>query len=638
MRRVAGVLALSVLLAGSAFGADPPPAATTNGTIMSVTVYRGQALVTREVTVPAPAGLREVVVGDLPERILPGSIYAESADGVEVRSVLYRERAVSQDVRADVRKLDDQIRTTGDQIAANERGRQVTEEQKAYLTKLEQFAAPTANMELTKGVLNAETLKTLTNYVFEQRKALADQALKLTIDLRQLNETLATLQRQRDEITAGSAKTVREAVVFGNLKAAGGKMRIRYMVDQATWDPSYNIRADGKGGVKVEYNASIQQQSGEDWTNVTMTLSTASPSLAANAPMLTPLAIALTSEGGGVSGPGGKALSYSEVKQDFAAKRKEAEYQRQIAIGNSTANGNVQAGGGGVVGGAGGGLFGGANSGGQQSGGAQGSNWNGDADVNLNDIAGQEQVAELLARDSKDKDDRTGLSRRMSEVISVTYDLPQATSLPSRSDRQLIQVALLPVKAQFFKVAVPVLTNYVYDQATLTNDSKMVLLAGPVASYMAGQFVGHADIPTVAAGEQFDVGFGIDSSLRASRERVDKGETVQGGNKLLNYTYRLSIENFAGEPVDVRLMDRLPTAKDTVKDSDIRVTLDTAAAEVSKDPDYLRTDRKKGLLRWDVKVPGQAVGEKAFGLEYKFKVEYDKAMSISGMPAAQFTH
>ena len=41
----------------------------------------------------------------------------------------------------------------------------------------------------------------------------------------------------------------------------------------------------------------------------------------------------------------------------------------------------------------------------------------------------------------------------------------------------------------------------------------MVLLAGPVASYMAGQFVGHADIPTVAAGEQFDVGFGIDSSF-----------------------------------------------------------------------------------------------------------------------------
>ncbi len=337
------------------------------------------------------------------------------------------------------------------------------------------------------------------------------------------------------------------------------------------------------------------------------------------------------------------------MKQDFAAKRKEAEYQRQITISNSglqnmTANGNVQAGGGG-------GLYSGGNANapagglmGQPqpvgAGAQQGGNWvtNGDFDVNLNDIAGQEQVAELLARDSKDKDDRGALAaRRMSEVISVTYELPQATSLPSRSDRQLIQVALLPLKAQFYKVAVPVLTNYVYDQATLTNDSKMVLLAGPVASYMAGQFVGHAEIPTVAAGEQFDVGFGIDSSLRASRERVDKSETVQGGNMLLNYTYRLAIENFGSEPADVRLMDRLPTTKDTVKESEIRVTLDSTTVEVSKDPDYLRTERKKGLLRWDVKVPAQAIGDKAYGLEYKFNVEYDRAMSISGMPAAQFT-
>ena len=115
---------------------------------------------------------------------------------------------------------------------------------------------------------------------------------------------------------------------------------------------------------------------------------------------------------------------------------------------------------------------------------------------------------------------------------------------------------------------------------------------------------------------------------------MDKGETVQGGNKLLSYTYRLSIENFGGEASDVRLMDRLPIVQDSVKESEIRVTLDSTAVDVSKDPDYLRTERKKGLLRWDVKVPGQAIGEKAYGLEYKFKVEYNKAMSISGVPTA----
>ncbi len=62
----------------------------------------------------------------------------------------------------------------------------------------------------------------------------------------------------------------------------------------ATWTPSYNIRTDAdRKNVRVEYNASIVQTSGEDWTSVNMTLSTATPSLVAQAPKLDPLAIAL---------------------------------------------------------------------------------------------------------------------------------------------------------------------------------------------------------------------------------------------------------------------------------------------------------------------------------------------------------
>src|SRR5689334_8764398 len=92
---------------------------STKGRLDEVTVYRGQALVTRLVEIPGPAGLREVVVTELPEHVQPASIYAESADGVEVRSVLYRIRPVEQDVRDEVRKLDKQIREVQDQVQTN---------------------------------------------------------------------------------------------------------------------------------------------------------------------------------------------------------------------------------------------------------------------------------------------------------------------------------------------------------------------------------------------------------------------------------------------------------------------------------------------------------------------------------------
>ena len=218
-------------------------------------------------------------------------------------------------------------------------------------------------------------------------------------------------------------------------------------------------------------------------------------------------------------------------------------------------------------------------------------------------------------------------ARNPHEGIVVTYQLPAHTSLPSRADRQLIQIASVPVESTFYKVAVPVLTNYVYDEAQVVNTSKNVLLAGPIASYVGGEFVGNGEIPTVAAGQTFTVGFGIDSSLHATRERVDKVESVQGGNKVINYTYRIAIDNFGTIPAAVRIMDRLPTAKD----SEVKITLvETPGTELSKDKEYLQFQRKDGILRWDVTVPAEKNGSEAFAMSYKMTMEYDKNLAITG--------
>jgi len=56
------------------------------GSVARVTVYRGQALVTRSVEVELPADGSEIVVSDLPPNIIPESIYAQAADDVKVLS------------------------------------------------------------------------------------------------------------------------------------------------------------------------------------------------------------------------------------------------------------------------------------------------------------------------------------------------------------------------------------------------------------------------------------------------------------------------------------------------------------------------------------------------------------------------
>ncbi len=110
-----------------------------------------------------------------------------------------------------------------------------------------------------------------------------------------------------------------------------------------------------------------------------------------------------------------------------------------------------------------------------------------------------------------------------------------------------------------------------------------------------------------------------------------KSESIQGGNRVVDFTYQVEIENFGSELAHLRLYDRMPTAKE----NEVKLTLVAPNPALSEDPRYQQQDRKKGLLRWDVKVPAQAIGEKAFTLDYQMQMEYDKQLSIAGMPAAK---
>ena len=221
--------------------------------------------------------------------------------------------------------------------------------------------------------------------------------------------------------------------------------------------------------------------------------------------------------------------------------------------------------------------------------------------------------------------------RTEDEALSVTYDLPGKISLPSRDDQQMVRIASLKLKGEFYYLAAPVLGPYVYQQADVTNASEVALLSGPVNCYMDGQFKGSGTIPIVAKGQQFTVGFGVESQFRAVRELADKTDRLQGGNRELTFTYRLLLDNYKDKVVKVRLMDRLPDPRG----ADIRVTLLETSDELSTEPVYLRTLRKSGILLWEIDVPAKASGPSARTVEYKYKLEFDRKMHLAEPSRAQ---
>ncbi len=617
--RVPFVLAVATIAAAAAF-------AQVEGTITEVRVYRGQALVTREVPVEAKAGAQEVVVGNLPANVIPESLYATGDDNLTIRAVRYRPTAVEDEPRPEVRALDEQIGKSQTDLKRVEAALGVLEARSAYLEQLQQFAAGRSQDQLAKGSLNPKTLEETTKFIFQELEDISRKTLELETEKEAAEKQMTLLQRQRATLTGGDSRTLREAVVF--VDAAGArpsKLTLSYLVNGVGWAPAYSARLDGdRNRLVLEYHAVVNQMSGEDWPDVKLTLSTSHPQMLADAPILSPLWMSLT------SAQAEKPAAQADTARAYTEKRR--ELAQQIRGGYGGRAGAVQEGEPGPKGLAGPmaapatpampGM-------GMPGGGAAppAVTWFGNDYVTANVLAAQLQNVELTAPDDVVKVSRS-LGTGAVEGLAVDYPLAGTIGIQSRKDQQMFRIADLELKAEPYYTAVPLLTDYVYQAVEAVNDSDYSLLAGPYSAYLNGGFAGQGSLPLVAKGQSLILGFGTETRLRAARELEEKTTETRGGNRVIQYTYRIRLSNFMDKPAKVRLWDRLPQAPS----NQVSVTLNDPGQPLSEDPLYVAEEKPRGLLRWDIEVPANASRATAFTFTYKFQLEFDKNYSIGELP------
>ncbi|OWK47428.1 mucoidy inhibitor MuiA family protein [Fimbriiglobus ruber] len=594
--RLVALLAAVFGLTAAAPAQEPKPATSK---VIAVTVYQNTALITREVTTPDAAGPAEVVVSPLPPSTVASSLYAEGGDGIRVLGARYRTRAIAEDTREEVRKLETKLKE------AQKKAQQLAADQKAvelntqFLTKLEGFTAATLQHLTEKGQLDSEKTIALATFIRDTRTKGVKEEVTLKQQIEATQEEIAFTQRLLQERAGGVTRTERDAVVvIDKTKAGLATLRLNYLVESASWKPQYKLRAGTKekDQVTIEYLAAVTQQTGEDWSGVTLDLSTAQPLLNAAPPDLRALEISIGSgalmaqQQGGQKGlnPGGYAMM-----NDIKKLEEQSKSLRAQSVDNLNKK-EIEAGG----------RF-------------------------ANDAAAIEQYCDLLMT----KDD-IGKGLPSADGIaggpSVTYHLKTKLTLPSRNDDQVLEIAKLDLAPKFYYKAVPVLTPQVYRLADLTNTTDYVLLPGEATMYLGTDFVGQTKMPLVAIGKPFTVGFGADPQLQVQRKLLDKSRTTQGGNQVLTFKYRILVNSYKSGPVDVQVWDRLPHAE---VQQTIAVNVMKGELDLSKDPLYLRDDRPKNLLRWDVKIDPKQNAEKALSIDYDFKIEFEKTVNIGAFLA-----
>jgi hypothetical protein len=579
---------------------------TTSGTISSVIVYRGQAMVTRTIDLELPQGNSEIVVSGLPEKLLPDSLFTQSPPNIAVISVRYREKDIKIDAGPEIRQIDANLAEIVKNIHHAEQTIQLTRENTNLLSKLEDYNVKASAADRDRGLLQAEPMKTLAEYVITKRMEFSKAIVEQEDAINDLRKEEGLLRQKRQELLAGKSRREREAVLSVNkTDAAKGTVELRYMVNDASWTPQYNLRASSAAGtVLIEHNAVIHQASGEDWTNVAMTLSTAQPTLVAASPVIDPMMITIAPPppaqpaskpvqldgkdmGRQLGAPG---VAGGMPKEDkFSYTDRTEEYRRLITARSEQARKGKA------------------------------------AQVALNQAAWGAQMMEVLADAEKVKELKKEAARiARTEGVSVSYIISGTLTLPSRSDQQLVTITTATTKVAFTHIATPLLTDYVYVQGELTNDTGRIFLPGQTAMYRDNEFVGNGSMELVTIGERFTVGFGVDSQVQVRRELEDKKTDTGWRARSDRSLYRIAINNYRSTPVRLQLFDRIPFTENP----DVRIELLDTSVPMSKDADYLRILRKKNILRWDITLAPNTADGKATVVTYNVLMEYPRDMQI----------
>ena len=256
----AKLLAPMSLFSLAAFSVTPVQAAMNS--IEQVTIYQGLASVTRALPITS-SGEQTVVFSCLSPYIDKDSLSVQALDNVNVGEVsietLSAEQAAQCQYQGDVN-----VQTQQNNLADISAELEAARLTKAYL------------QNLTK-VTQINTTSTLAN----NARDLETQAASVNKRILDIQQRQARAQDTLNQLTAGSTTQAQNSVTQVSVRVASrspSSVKLHYQVRGASWEPTYQARLNTETKqLNIIASAVIAQQTGEDWLNVPLILSSVNP-------------------------------------------------------------------------------------------------------------------------------------------------------------------------------------------------------------------------------------------------------------------------------------------------------------------------------------------------------------------------
>jgi len=600
-----------------------------NSKIAGVTVFMNGAQVQRQSdNVDIPQGVSLLVFSGLSSSIETQSLQAKGEGNFTILSVA-KQNNFLLDKKKSVQKVALQAKSDeiSDKIVALKNEMAVYKSEEEMLMKNQTVTGAYVAYDLTK-------LKAALDFQKQRLMEAKNKQTALQKDIDKLYEEVAKINKQVAEVDGKPIGNSNDVVVKVSAKAATkGKFAITYLVKNASWYPTYDIRAkDVASPIQLVYKANVSQNSGEDWKNVKLILSSGNPSNNNEKPNLPTYLLGYLSAGYSLFNPimassnavKGKVVDANNnlalpgvsvrVKNSSVATVTDAEgnYSIQMPAGANRLEFSYI---------------------GYQQQELQASY--GQLNVRLRPEvqALQEVVGSSYGVQKKEisalQDKVAGIQIRGANSISsvplevkniekqtnVTFEIKLPYTILSDGKQAAVDIGNYDFKAEYEYYAVPKVTNDAFLTAKITDFNEVNFISGEASIFFEGTYLGKS-LLDIRNTDTLTISLGVDKNVSVRREK-QKGFTERqfiGSSQKDTRHFVIDVKNRKSQAVNLTIEDQLPVTTN----NDITVE----KQELSK----AKLDETNGKLTWAFVL--QPNEQKKIDLKYQVKYPKNRPINI----------
>jgi uncharacterized protein (TIGR02231 family) len=283
MKKTLFILLISCLLSISATFAGNQSGDKIQSKIRNITVFTQNAKVSCDATAKVDQGFSDIIIENLPSTIDANSIQVKLSGEIRIMSVSYRINYLNEIEKSKEYKS---LKDTIDRLNYD---MQTIKNQLSVLQGEETLVTQNNKLFGDKGFTTLE-LQNLADFYRKRMNDIRNEGQKLQLKQLKLKEKIDKIQKQLDVLNELKNKPTGEIVIgVGTNAALTTQIDFSYITSGVSWSPVYDLKSGGiDKPVELVYKANVAQNTGFDWNNVKLIISTGNPTADNSRPILSP--------------------------------------------------------------------------------------------------------------------------------------------------------------------------------------------------------------------------------------------------------------------------------------------------------------------------------------------------------------